>query len=394
MLKKLLKNYDYSLIIAMFLLIGFGIIMIYSASMVVTVTKFDPPRPSNYFFIKQLQWLAVGMVPFILTMVLPYQVYKRFMKMIIIVSLALLLIVLFAGSTFNNGQRWISFAGITIQPSEFIKVGLIIYLAAIFSKKQSYITNFKKAVVPPLIVISVFFFLVAKQPDLGTAVIIAGVSGVMIICSGMKGKHLFSLIGLCFVAFSIIATALPIFLSDEQLSRISGAYDPFSDPQDSGYHLINSYLAIASGGITGRGLGDSIQKYGFLPEPYTDFIMAIVIEELGVFGTIFVIGLLAFIVYKGFMIGIRCQDTFGSLLAIGISSLIAIQSFVNLGTVSGLLPITGAPLPFISYGGSFLVLAMTSMGILINISSFVNMKRKALQPAPTKNKSEGRIVYR
>ncbi len=367
----------------MFLLIAFGLIMIYSSSMVVAVMKFDPPLASNHFFLKQLQWLCIGMFALFITMVMPYKVYERLMKPIVFLSLALLVIVLVAGSVYNYGQRWLSVGGFNLQPSELVKIGLIIYLAAIFSRKQGYITDFKKAVLPPLILISVFFFLVAKQPDLGTAIIILGVSGVMIVCSGMKGKHLFSLIGLCIIAVSIIATSLSVFLSDEQLSRISGAYDPFSDPEDSGYHLINSYMAIASGGITGRGLGNSIQKYGFLPEPFTDFIMAVVIEELGLFGTIFVFGLLAFIVFKGLMIGIRCQDTFGSLLAIGISSLIAIQSFVNLGAISGILPITGAPLPFISYGGSFLVLMMASIGILINISSFVNMKREALPPSST-----------
>jgi len=382
MIKKLFKHYDYSIIIAMALLIAFGLVMIYSSSMAVTVMKFDPPRPSHYFFMKQLQWLAVGTIAFLFAMILPYKIYERFMKMILLASLFLLVLVLMTGSVYNYSQRWISIGGFTLQPSEIAKIGLIIYLAAIFSRKQVYISDFRRAVLPPLIIIVVVFFLVAKQPDLGTAVIILGVSGVMIVCSGMKAKHLYSLIGLCFVAVSIIVLTLPVLLTDEQLSRITGAYDPFADPEDSGHQLIQSYVAIASGGIIGRGLGNSIQKYGFLPEPYTDFIMAIVIEELGLFGTLFVIGLLGFIVFKGFMIGIRSQDTFGSLLAIGISSLIAIQSFVNLGAISGLLPITGAPLPFISYGGTFLVLLMFSMGILVNISAFVNMKRR--QPQSSK----------
>lgn len=379
MIKKLIKHYDYSLVIAMVLLLAFGLIMIYSSSMVVTVINFDPPLPSHYFFVTQLKWLAIGTIVFFIALLLPYKIYERLMKPILFISLLLLIAVILIGSVYNYGQRWISLGGFNIQPSEVVKIGLIIYLAAIFSRKQEYIENFNRAVLPPLIVITVFFFLVARQPDLGTAIIILGISGVMIICSGMKTKHLISLITLCIVAVSIIATSLPIVLTEEQLTRITGAYDPFSDPQDSGYHLINSYMAMASGGILGRGLGNSIQKYGFLPEPYTDFIMAIVIEELGLFGTIFVIGLIAFIVFKGFMIGIRSKDTFGSLLAIGIASLIAIQSIVNLGAISGLLPITGAPLPFISYGGSFLIILMLSMGILVNISAFVNMKRDKVQ---------------
>lgn len=395
MLKRMFKHYDYSLIVVMLLLIGFGLIMIYSSSMVITVMKFDPPLPSNYFFVKQLQWLAVGLIFFLFTMIFPYHAYKRFIKPILFVSILLLLLVMFMGSTFNNGQRWISIAGITIQPAEFVKVGLIIYLAFIFSKKQQYIEKFKEAVLPPLIVICVIFFLVAKQPDLGTAIIIAGISGVMIICSGMKSKHLFSLIGLGIVLITVIALMMPSFLSDEQMSRISGAYDPFSDPLDDGYQLINSYMAIASGGVTGRGLGNSIQKYGFLPEAHTDFIMAIVAEEFGAFGTFFVLSLLAYVVFKGFMIGIRSQDTFGSLLAIGIASLIGVQSVVNLGAISGLLPITGAPLPFISYGGSFLILTLIAIGILVNISAFVNMKRKPTEsPAAKQQHEERKKIYR
>lgn len=377
MIKKMFRHYDYSLVVAMLMLIAFGIVMVYSASMAVAVMKYD--YPSHYFFIRQLQAFAVGLFFFLIMMVVPYKAYKHWIKFILIASILSLVLVLLFGSTFNNAQRWIVIGGFTIQPSEYVKLGIILYLAAIFSKKQHYIANFKQAVLPPLIVILVTVFLVAKQPDLGTALIIAGISGVMIICSGMKGKHLFFLIGLGVVAFALMVVSVPFILSEEQLSRITGAYDPFADPQDDGYQLIHSYIAIAYGGVMGQGLGNSIQKYGFLPEPHTDFIMAIIAEELGIFGVLFVLSLLTYIVFKGFLIGVRSQDSFGSLLAIGIAALIGIQSIVNLGAITGLLPITGAPLPFISYGGSFLVLAMIAMGILVNISSFANMERKKRQ---------------
>ena len=379
MLKKLFQHYDYTLMVAVLLLCGFGVVMVYSASMVVTVMEYDVP--SHYFFVRQLQWLAIALAVFLLTIIFPYKAYKPFMKAILITSLLLLLFVLILGETTNNAQSWISIGGLGFQPAEFVKIGLIIYLAAIFSKKQRYISNFNQAVLPPLIVIVLTFLLVAAQPDLGTAAIIAGVSGVMVMCSGLKGKHLFLLIAFAASIIGFVAVFTPFVLSDEQLSRFTSTYDPFSDPQGEGYQLINSYIAIASGGLTGQGLGSSIQKYGFLPEPHTDFIMAIIAEELGIFGVLFVLGLLGYIVFKGFMIGIRCQDVFGSLLAIGISALIGIQSTVNLGAVTGLIPVTGVPLPFISYGGSFLVLSMMAMGILINISSFVNMKRTFPQSA-------------
>ncbi|RBW69420.1 putative lipid II flippase FtsW [Bacillus taeanensis] len=382
MIKKMFRHYDYSLIIAILLLSGFGLLMVYSSSIVVSVIELK--QSSNFFFLKQLKWLLIALVMFFLTMLFPYKAYKRFMKLVAMLSIIVLLSVKVFGSVANNAQSWLSIGGVSVQPSEFVKLGMIIYLAAIFSKKQTYISDFTKAVLPPLIMIVVVFLLVASQPDLGTALIIAGISGVMIICSGMRMKHLFSLIGLAVLA---IGFAAPFFLTAEQSSRFAGAYDPFSDPDGNGYQLVNSYIAIASGGVSGRGLGQSIQKFGFLPEPQTDFIMAIISEELGIFGVLFVLGLLAFIVFKGFLIGMRCKDTFGSLLAIGIAAMLAIQSIVNLGAVTGLLPITGVPLPFISYGGSFLVLSMIAMGILVNISSFVNMKQSySTNTANTKGK--------
>jgi cell division protein FtsW len=175
-------------------------------------------------------------------------------------------------------------------------------------------------------------------------------------------------------------------ITKERIGRINGFLKPFEYEQDDGYHLVNSYLAIGSGGVKGQGIGQSIQKLGYLPEPHTDFIMAIIAEELGVFGVLFVLFGLAYIVLKGIYIAVRCKDPFGTLLAIGISSMIAIQSFINLGGVSGLIPITGVPLPFISYGGSSLLLLSLSMGILVNISMFVRYEQKYKKKSTTTTK--------
>ncbi|WP_270181743.1 putative lipid II flippase FtsW [Alkalihalobacillus sp. CinArs1] len=369
MIKKLFKHYDYSLIISVLLLCGFGLVMVYSASMVWAVMRHE--TNSAYFFNRQIIWLAVSFFVLLGTMLFPYKAYRKFIIPILGGSVLGLLLVKIIGSTTNNAQSWIYIGPIGFQPSEFVKLGLIIYLAAIYSKKQAYISNFLRGALPPIMVIGVIFALVASQPDLGTAMIIALTSGIVIVCSGMKWQHLFSLIAVGVVLFA----GAWLTLSEEQLSRFTGAYNPFSDPTDSGFHLINSYIAIASGGITGQGFGQSIQKYGFLPEPHTDFIMAIVAEELGLFGVVFVIGLLGYIVFKGFVIGIRCKDTFGSLLAIGIAGMIGVQTAVNLGAITGWLPVTGVPLPFISYGGSSLILLMMSVGILINVSAFVNIRK-------------------
>ncbi|WP_347550514.1 putative lipid II flippase FtsW [Pseudalkalibacillus hwajinpoensis] len=370
MIKKLFKHYDYSIIISVLLLCGFGLVMVYSASMVWAVMRHE--ANSAFFFNRQIIWLAVSLIMLLLAMLFPYKAYRKFIIPILGGSIFLLLLVRFIGSTTNNARSWIDLGPFSFQPSEFIKLGLIIYLAAIYSKKQAYISNFVRGALPPLMVTGLIFALVASQPDLGTAMIIALTSGIIIICSGMKWKHLLGLI----VIGGIIFAGAWMSLSPEQASRFTGAYNPFSDPEDSGFHLINSYIAIASGGITGQGFGQSIQKYGFLPEPHTDFIMAIIAEELGLLGVVFVIGLLGYIVFKGFVIGIRCKDTFGSLLAIGISGMIGVQTVVNLGAITGWLPVTGVTLPFISYGGSSLILLMMSVGILINVSAFVNIRKE------------------
>ncbi|TKD71792.1 putative lipid II flippase FtsW [Pseudalkalibacillus hwajinpoensis] len=370
MIKKLFKHYDYSLIISVLLLCGFGLVMVYSASMVWAVMRHE--TNSAFFFNRQIIWLIVSLVMFLTAMLFPYKAYRKFIVPILGVSIFLLILVRFVGSTTNNARSWIELGPFSFQPSEFVKLGLIIYLAAIYSKKQAYISNFVRGALPPLMVIGLIFALVASQPDLGTAMIIALTSGIVIICSGMKWKHIFGLV----IIGAILFAGAWMSLSPEQASRFTGAYNPFSDPEDSGFHLINSYIAIASGGITGQGFGQSIQKYGFLPEPHTDFIMAIIAEELGLLGVVFVIGVLGYIVFKGFVIGIRCKDTFGSLLAIGISGMIGVQTVVNLGAITGWLPVTGVPLPFISYGGSSLILLMMSVGILINISAFVNIRKE------------------
>lgn len=343
------------------LLCGFGLLMVYSATI----------QDGNRFFIHQLFSLCMAFFVFLVAIVFPYNGYKKLMKPIIGLSLLSLVAVYLFGDGANGAKSWISIAGFRFQPSEFVKLGLIIYLAAIFSKKQHYISNFQQAVLPPLVVIILTFLLIARQPDLGTAMIVAATAGVIILCSGIRLKHL---LGLLTLAVSFVGVAFFLMLSSYQVSRFTAAYHPFSDPDGKGLQLINSYIAIASGGVTGRGLGEGLQKYGFLPEAHTDFIMAIIAEEFGLFGVLFVIGLLAYIVFRGFLTGIRCKDTFGSLLAIGISGMLGIQALVNLGAITGLLPVTGVTLPFISYGGSSLVLSLFAMGILINITMFSNMR--------------------
>lgn len=371
MLKKMFKSYDYSLIAVPILLSVFGLVMIYSASMVWGPAELHVE--SDFFYNRQLAWMILSFFFFFIAMIFPYKAYFTMFKGLIIITVFILIGVLLYGGVAGNARSWFEIGGVKIQPSEFAKLTLIVYLAAIFSKKQGYIEDFKKAVLPPLTFTLLIFGLVFLQPDLGTGMIILGIAGTVIFCSGMKPAHLFSLVTLAVLGIGLM---FMFVISDNQSSRFTAAYDPFSSPDRAGYQLINSYLAIGNGGLTGQGLGESIQKYGYLPEPHTDFILAIISEELGIFGVGFVILSLAFIVVKGLSLARRSEDTFGSLIAVGISGMIGIQAVVNIGALTGLLPVTGVPLPFVSYGGSSLVLLMISMGVLVNVSSFVNMKER------------------
>ncbi|WP_407268130.1 putative lipid II flippase FtsW [Radiobacillus sp. PE A8.2] len=363
------KSFDFTLAITPLILTAFGIVMIYSASMVVAVVEHGVP--SNFFMMQQSKWFGISTIAFIIVCFIPYQLYQRLMKLIVVIMVALLILVLFIGDSVGNARSWIEVGPFQFQPSEIVKLGLIIYLASIYSKKQKYITDFTKAVLPPLVLTGIILALIARQPDIGTAAIIFLIACNVIISSGIKLTHLslliVSAVGLGFTLILKMVTA-------ERISRFTGAYQPFLDPEDGGYQLIQSYVAIGTGGFTGEGLGQGVQKLGYLTQPHTDFIMAVIAEELGFIGVIIVIGLLATIVLRGLFISWKCRDSFGSLLAIGISSMIGIQSFINLGVVSGILPITGIPLPFVSYGGSSLLVMMVSMGILNNIARSVKMQ--------------------
>ena len=404
MLKNILKSYDYSIVIVYILLCFFGLVMIYSSSIVWAVQQLDPPRPSDYFYERQKLHIIISFIAFVLAAIFPYKIFqnKKILAFIMLVTLLSLSALFVFGQVYNNAQSWFQLGARSLQPSEFAKLGIIIYLAAVYGKKQSYINDFNKGVVPPLLYLFIVCFLVLIQPDFGTAAIIFMIGAFMIICSGMNIKSLAKLflLGLVFVLlispFVLLNNEVreEIF-SQERLGRFEGFLDPFSDFQGDGYHLVNSYYAIGLGGLTGKGLGESTQKLGYLPEPHTDFIIAIISEELGIFGVGFVIFSLGFIVLRGIRISTKCKDPFGSLLAIGISSMIGIQSFINLGGATGLIPITGVPLPFISYGGSSLLLLSLSLGLLVNVSCFTNYERryKEKKDLPTAGEDQSQKFY-
>lgn len=377
MIKKILKSYDYSLVIAIILLSAFGLVMVYSASMASAVQRYGVE--SDYFYQRQKIFLLGAAVVFIISALFPYKAMKsnRLLGPMVLFSLVGLGALFIFGKVAGNAQSWYDIGPISIQPSEFVKLCVIIYLAAVYAKKQNYINEFNKGVVPPLAYLILVTVLIAIQPDFGTAIIIVAIAGTIILSSGMNFKNFAKLIIIVIIVVTpfILAFKGEIF-SEKRQERFSVRNDPFSVEQTSGYHLANSYIAIGSGGVNGLGLGRGVQKLGYLPESHTDFIIAVIAEELGVWGVGFVILCLGYIVLRGIYIALKCNDPFGSMLAVGISSMIGIQSIINLGGVSGFLPLTGVPLPFVSYGGSSLLQLAIATGILVNVSMFANYERK------------------
>ncbi|MDN3014895.1 FtsW/RodA/SpoVE family cell cycle protein [Paenibacillus sp. BSR1-1] len=380
MVKKILKSYDYTLIIAIILLCGFGLVMIYSASMAYAVQRYEVA--SDFFYQRQKIFLLGFTLIFIISAIIPYkmmQFTKWFQVPMVFASIITLLGLFVFGQTKNNAQSWYQIGTFLFQPAEFVKLAVIIYLASVYAKKQDYINQFNKGVLPPLVYLFVVCFLIIIQPDFGTAFIIALIAATIILSSGMNPKSIAKLVIsalIILIPVIIVLWATGKLFSAEQMSRFHVLKNPFDDAEDAGFHLVNSYIAIGSGGVNGLGLGKSIQKLGYLPESHTDFIMAIIAEELGIWGVGFVILLLAYVVLRGIYIGVQCKDPFGSLLAIGISSMIGIQSFINLAGVSGIIPLTGVPLPYISYGGSSLLMLAAATGILVNVSMFVKYEKK------------------
>jgi cell division protein FtsW len=349
------------LLIVMLALTGIGIVMIYSASAFYAERYFG----SAYHFLnRQLLAFGIGLILLRIAVKLPYQVYRKLTPLLMIMTLLLMIVVLIPGigKQVGNARRWIRFMGFGIQPSELLKLTLIIWVAGFLVRKKELLGYFSRGLLPSLLVISLFSFLLLLQPDFGTAVLIFMTLLMMIFAAGVKPFHMFgSLLGITAIGVFLIATKA------YRLRRVTGFLDPWADPTDSGFQLIQSFIAFGTGGIFGRSLGNSRQKLFFLPEGHTDFIFSILAEEAGFIGVLVVLALLSILMLKGLEISLACKDDFGRNLAFGITILIFLQSLLHIGVVVGLLPTKGIPLPFISYGGSSLILCMFMVGILINI---------------------------
>ncbi|NLJ84468.1 MAG: stage V sporulation protein E [Halanaerobiaceae bacterium] len=358
------KTIDYILLSVVIALMLLGLIMILSASSIRALEDFND---SFYLFRHQLAWSVIGVLAMIFFMNLDYHIYQKYAKLILVLTIIALIMVLIPGigKVVGGSRRWIIFGPIRIQPSELAKLGMVIYLSQFFARKGEKVKSFTEGLMPPLIILGIVFLLILLEPDLGTAITIAGTVFIMLFVAGARYAHLGLLI-----LISIPLLLVFIYSEDYRRERLFSFLDPWSDPLNTGYHIIQSLLALGSGGIFGVGLGQSKQKFLYLPEPGTDFIFAIIGEELGLIGTLLVLFLFFLFAWRGLKIAIGVPDLFASLLATGITSMVILQALINIAVVTSSMPVTGITLPFISYGGTSLVIMLSSVGILLNISRY------------------------
>ncbi|MFD1396946.1 putative lipid II flippase FtsW [Kroppenstedtia eburnea] len=353
---------DFWLMFIIFLLTGFGLVMVFSASYYEGLVKHGD---SYYYFKRQLIWALGSVLLFFVISNIPYTLYRKYVGAILLGSLALLVLVFIPGlgMNVNGATRWIQLGPIGFQPSELAKLGAIIYTASIMVKKRESLHHFKQGLLPPLIVLGLFCGLIVLEPHFSSTVILLGSCLTIIFCAGARFKHLL-LLGAAGIPFIVwIMTS-----EDYRVMRLLIFRNPWKDPSGDGFQTIQSLFAIGPGGLLGKGLGNSIQKLAYLPMSQTDFIFAIIAEELGfIGGTLLILLYIAFVI-RGIRIALQAPDSFGMLLGIGIVTMFSLQTLFNLGVVTAMLPVTGVPLPFISYGGSSLLMCMLAAGILLNIS--------------------------
>ena len=356
--RRLLKNLDFVTIATVSLLIVISLVVIGSA------THINTPSDERYWFVERQGFFALMNVVIIFVMLnFDYKILGKFATTLYVINMVMLLAVMFVGQSALGAQRWIQLGPISLQPSEFSKLIMIISLADMLDKKNGRLYSFKD-LVPIFVYVALPFLLVLKQPDLGTSLVFLAILFGMIFVAGIRTKHLM-------IIFAAGAAFMPIFwhfLKDYQKKRLTVFIDPNVDPLGSGYHIIQSKIAIGSGMLFGKGLFAGTQsQLNFLPENHTDFIFAVIGEELGFVGGVFILMLYFILLYRGIKIAGLARDNFGTLLATGITSMLAFHLLVNVGMTAGIMPVTGIPLPLMSYGVSALTTNMVSIGILLNI---------------------------
>lgn len=355
---------DFVLFAVILILLSIGICMVFSASMAEGEKTYGS---TYYFLIRQSIWSVLGLIAMLFTASIDYKFWRQ--KSVLsfgFVIVVLMLIAVFFMPAVKGARRWLGFGFAKIQPSEIAKIFIVLFLANMIDKKgPQKMKTFKHGLLPGLIVMGIFVALIILEPNMSTSVIIASVSLILLFVGGASIKQ-FILIFLLGVSGAVLAIASAPY----RLKRVTAFLDPWSDKLGDGYQAIQSLYALGAGGLLGRGFGFSMQKFYYIPEAQNDFIFAIIGEELGFIATFFIIICFSVLIWRGIKISINCKDKFGSLVALGITSIIAVQSSVNFLVVSSFMPVTGVTLPLISYGGSSLLFTMAGLGILLNISRY------------------------
>lgn len=352
-----------SILFPVILLSGIGIIMVYSASSSISMENHNT---AFFYMKKQAVFLAISMCIMFVTASFPYKLYRSFSYIILFAALALLVAVLFPALNIKAGgaHRWLNLGGFTFQPAEFSKLALILFLGYSLSKKKEMIKDFSVGFLPHLFIFALFACLIIIQPDFGTIVVMGIITWGMMFIAGVKILHLLSPTPVLIPVIYFL-----VFKVQYRLERIMSFLNPWDDPYNTGYQITHSLKAFGSGGIFGKGIGLGMQKMHYLPEPHTDFIFSIIGEELGLIGVLTVLSLYLVLLLKGIQIAKTSESLFGTITATGITIYIGVQVIINTGVALGVLPTKGLTLPFISYGGTSLVVNMAAMGILMNIGA-------------------------
>ncbi len=352
---------DTLLFLAVVALVGIGLVMIYSAS---SATAYAQDGDTAYFVKRQFVWLVVGVAAAYGAYRIDYHKLKSAAPYILVASILSLLLVLVphVGLVVNGARRWIGIHSFSFQPSEFAKLALVVYLAAMLAQRGERIVSLAKGLIPLCIPVAIMSVLILKEPDMGTASLLAMIAFAMFFAAGARIAHLLAI----FLA-TVPPVVLTILASPYKRARIFAFIDPWRDPLNTGFHIVQSLLALGSGGLFGVGLGASRAKFFYLPEQYTDFIFSVLGEELGLLGALAVVALFLLFAYRAIRIAIAASDRFGFFLAAGCTALIVIQAFINIGVVTSSWPVTGVPLPFISFGGSSLIVNLVAVALIANV---------------------------
>jgi cell division protein FtsW len=369
---------DKLLFTATLLLVCTGIVMVYSASAVMAMQRFQNPY---LFLVKQVAWALIGLAALPIVMRIDYRNYRQpavIWTALGIVGLALVA-VLFMPRV-NGATRWIGLGPLGIQPSELAKIAVILFMAALLERRMERIDEVGYSLLPIGVVLGAVVGLVLAEPDLGTAACIVMIAAMMVFAAGISYRYVIGL-----VLASIPAIYLLVFTSAYRKRRVTAFLDPWADPLGDGWQIIQSMIALGTGGVFGRGLMGGVQKLFYLPEPHNDFIYSVIGEELGLIGTTLVLACFCVIAWRGLRTAVRAPDRFGAFLAIGLTTMVAFQAFFNISVVLGLLPPKGIPLPFVSAGGSSLLINLVGMGILLNVSQHASSSHVVTTVLPVAN---------